>query len=620
MNSIHYILLLWATKESTQQINRIIYKKKIMAEYVKLKIVNKAGKNSPIKDSSLYISMYANGTPYIIDTSTGICTAGVAGDTAKPIQFSTLNGYVLKLDASTQMVSGRLYFSSSSTPIESGGPSIISCPDYFDWLEFTLNGPGLTSKQFVINTTQVDQFGFPITLSNMTPKDPEFGSTAGSNPTETRSSIITAFGKLPSAYQDCLLPNRAVSTDPALRILSPGNAIVNKPSSALTSTFDDVLKRFFQQKPYESKSDNSVYIDSVGGYPYVGKLTTVSETGTDGEKYDYPVLQFNYAGAKDAPNPLGKPTPPPSGKGPYNIYFPFFKTKSDSSFPPPPCWWKAGAGQRKGSLPATSSPSQMVFAANGVFADYAFQHTGSFALTKDSLTNLKVEGLPQAIFTKLYSVVGEASKSKADFIKIVKTAVGADLTDTEEQLILKEARFYSALQQEIIGNLENQLNVAFNRGYAGSKSWITLTGKIGPSGSKKNAKGLYESKVNLGKVYTKQNIPNTTVKLTVGMQVLSYASSQPLEISSISKDGTSFTVTSAKEILAQNDQYLAFSNFYEGIQAENSYAKFFHSDSVSIKGRAYAMPFDDQGGFSSTLTSEWTTIPTSLTITLGAWD
>ena len=533
-----------------------------MSEYVTLTITNSAGEKSPIKDSSLYLSLYAGGTPYSIDASTGVCTAGTAGDVATPIQFSTLTGKALKLDPSEQMASGRLYFSSSNTAIPSGGPSITDCPDYFDWLEFTLNGPSATSKQLVINTTQVDQFGFPITISGMSPADPVYGSTAGSKASATRSSIISGFGKLPTAYKDCLMPNTADTKLPDLRILSPGNAIVQNSSSDLATAFDKVLKKFFQQAPYEPKSGElsvrtPVYIDSVGGYPYVGILTTVSEKGTDGKTHTYPVLQFTYADTTEAPNPLGIPTPPPSGKGPYNIYFPFFNTNTDSAYPPPPYWWKSEFGPKKSSLPDSSTPSQMVFSANGAFADNAFQ-----------------------------------------------CSAGA---------------FYTTLQQQIIGNLENQLNVAFNRGYADSIKWITLTGSIAPSGSSKNNDGLYESTVTLNTAFLAQDLPNTTTNLRVGMQVLSYASSQPLEISALSTD-TTFTVTSVKEILPQNPQYLAFSNFYEGIEAENSYAEFFHQPAVSIGGRAYAMPFDDQGGFSSTLTSNWTTTPTALTITLGAWD
>ena len=535
-----------------------------MTEYVELTIKNNAGDTSPIKDSSLYISLYAGSTPYTIDAMTGFCSAGSAGDTAIPIQFSNLANKVLKLDSSEQMISGRLYFSSSSTPISSGGPSITECPDYFDWLEFTLNGPSATSKQLVINTTQVDQFGFPITINDMAPPDPVYGTAAGIEPSATRSGILNDFKKLPSPYKNCLLKNSKANTDPDLRILSPGNAIVKDPSSDLAGVFSEVLKKFFEQAPYEPKPDQlmiktPVYIDSVAGYPYVGILTEVTETGIDGYQHVYPVLQFNYAGSTDAPNPLGIANPPPTGTGPYNIYFPLFNSNAGVAYPPPPHWWMAKSGIAKGSLPKESTPSQMVFSANGAFADNAFQ--------------------------------------------------------------LIAGKFYSTQQQKIIGDLENQLNVAFNRGFANSFLWQTLTGSIAPSGNTKNSAGFYESVVTLGAPYTNQNLPNTAINLNVGMQVLSYASSQPLKISAIPiASGNTFTVISEKEILAQNTQYLAFSHFYEGIEVENSYAKFFHQTSITIGGRAYAMPFDDQGGFSSTLTSNWQSTPTSLTITLGAWD
>ena len=154
---------------------------------------------------------------------------------------------------------------------------------------------------------------------------------------------------------------------------------------------------------------------------------------------------------------------------------------------------------------------------------------------------------------------------------------------------------YTTGQQQVIGNLENQLNAAFNRGYANSPSWITLTGSIAASGSQENADGLYESEVTLGDAFLDQDLPNTTANIDIDMQVLSYASSQPLQVSEITGQST-FKVTSAKEILPQNPQYLTFSNFYEGNEAYNAYAEFFHRSSISIEGRAYAVPFDDQGG------------------------
>ena len=150
-------------------------------------------------------------------------------------------------------------------------------------------------------------------------------------------------------------------------------------------------------------------------------------------------------------------------------------------------WWESKAGPKESSLPETSSPSQMVFEANGVFADNAFQRTG------------------------------------------------------------KSRTYYTTIQQQIIGNLENQLNVAFNRGYA--IEWFTLTGVIAGSRDTKNRAGLFESAVKLGSTaFSDQNLPNTNINLSLGMQVLSYASSQPLKISAISKSNdTNFTVTFGKE-------------------------------------------------------------------------
>ena len=56
--------------------------------------------------------------------------------------------------------------------------------------------------------------------------------------------------------------------------------------------------------------------------------------------------------------------------------------------------------------------------------------------------------------------------------------------------------------------------------------------------------------------------------------------------------------------------------YYPGNGIWDAYAAFLHQPSVSLNGAAYASPYDDQGGQSSTLS---TASPTALSITLGPW-
>lgn len=517
-----------------------------MPSNVELSIVNNAGSTSALANPyiSIFGTVAGTGTVNFSIQNDGTCKPDPSGTGQDVIKFSSLTG-PLKLDSGLSVTGGRIYFSTSSAVVTNNTqPAASSAAFYYDFVEFALNSGA--SNQLVVDTTQVDQFGFPIKLE-VNPPDTNFGAFAGTE--LDRATLISSFQSfLPagSPYLDCVFP----SGSPIYRLLNPNQAIVAKPSSGLTSYFTNYLDAFFTYY-----TTHTLYLNSDGGYPYKGNVTTVNIGG-----HDYSVLQFTFA--SNAPTPAGLPTTPPEGTGPYNIYYPFFTTNNPgghSSFngqtiPPPPSWWNItipGAG----SLTPTESPSQMVFAGNGVFADDLFQYNIS-------------SPTPQA---------------------------------------------------NVLGNLENQVATALNRGHA--INWKTLTGSIAPSGNTPDPiTHLYTSTITLGTTsYTDQNLPNTTAGLKVGMNVISFGDSQPMNISAIGVDGVTLTVTSLLPILAQNPAYLTFADFYAD-GTYNTFARFFHDSKVSVGGRAYAFSFDDQGGFSSTLTSNWGGgTPTKATITLGPW-
>lgn len=508
-----------------------------------VKIINNAG--SQLADP--YVSVIGNGVNFYI-TKAGACSQTDNGGKTS-IKCSELSSAQLSFDSTDAIAGGRIYFSSQSTPAPPGGFDVATSDFYLDWVEFSLNSG--TSNQLVVNTTQVDQFGFPIQIE-VNPPDENFGATAGT--LLDRQTLIRDFQSLPAGYQDCLYPVPGSSGE-WYRILSPNMAIVKHPSSDLTGTFTSEIDQFFTQ--YSTKA---LYLDSDSAYPYQGRVTTVSEKDKSGKAHDYTVIQFNFA--PDAPINPGIDNPPKSGSGPYNIYYPFFQENNPSGHSAPagieihpaPAWWYDSIVA--GDLNVNENPSQMIFAGNGVFAD-TFWQLG--ITTTESPT-------PQAM---------------------------------------------------VLGNLENQIDVAFQRGHA--RSWFTLAGSIAPSGAADPTTGLHTSTVTLkAQAYGAQNTPNTTANIEVGMQCISIAASIPLQVAKILSD-TTFTVTSSLPILALNTLYLTFANFYPQGGTFNEYGKFFHQDTVSIGGRAYALSFDDQGGFSATLTSNWTSTPSTLTITLGPW-
>src|SRR5262249_2882260 len=130
----------------------------------------------------------------------------------------------------------------------------------------------------------------------------------------------------------------------------------------------------------------------------------------------------------------------------------------------------------------------------------------------------------------------------------------------------------------------------------------------------------YSSKVTLGSTfYADQDQPNNTSRLHKGMSVISLAASIPMVITDISNDGTTFTVSSQQPILAFNLLYLTFADLYPAGGTWNAYGNSFNRPTASIGGRAHALSFDAQGGFSPTLPPNWTATPTTGTITLGPW-
>ncbi|MET1253570.1 hypothetical protein [Aliikangiella maris] len=472
---------------------------------------------------------------------------------------------------------------------------------------------------------------------NINPPDPNYGARAGVY--MDRTSLITSFkNALSTPYHDCLLAN-SDSTD-YFRILSPNQAIVKNPDSELTQTFITSIDKFFShfsqtiawQEQYgvamydEANWENefsrqsnmtaesakiyaedhpeinfffivnepmslpkhgnfspgdavffsgvawpgsapmadiyhkqrpALYLSSDRAYPYRASVTYVKQTDQQGDSHIYPVLQFNFAA--NAPINLGNAVCPPEGNGPYNIYYPFFTTNNPqghTSFDEQALLPPPNwwfEKQNGGLLNPQESPSQMIFASSGIFSDGFWQ---------------------------------------------LNTSVPTP-------------------QSRVLGNLQNQLDVAFNRGHA--VSWFTLVGRISSSGDRDTTTGLFTSTVTLSQqTCTDQNKPNSTANLKVGMQVISFASNIPLKIKSI-VDDRHFTVTSHHPIKAQNSLYLTFANFYPAGGTWNQYGKFFHESEISIDGRAYALSYDDQGGFSSTLTSNWSDSPSELTITLVSW-
>lgn len=287
---------------------------------------------------------------------------------------------------------------------------------------------------------------------------------------------------------------------------------------------------------------------------YSGTVTTIQQQSTAGTPATYTVLQM--AGGT-------------SGEK-YNIFYPYFTTNSPAgktdpfgnAVPAPPVWMFPGSYLAGGN----ESPSQMVFAADGVFANSA----------------LAPQGAPP---TGAYTGIATA-----------------------------------------LGSLENQIVTALARGYA--TSWQTVQGAVPGAVSPD------------GRTVTWQ-LPTGTLSgaaptntLTVGMNVSSWSIfSVPMEITSIDAANDRVTVWTPATFTGSPPvtDMLLFFDMYPAGQRWSGYAKYLHNlmgYDVFIGGRAYALPYDDNGGFSTTLSSVYNpatplttggTTAARATITLGNW-
>lgn len=150
------------------------------------------------------------------------------------------------LGTGTSAFSGRIYLSVGVPKLPftatAGGytaPVFTTQPGYltlFDWIEFSYDSAG----NFNGNTTQVDQFGLPLTLTG-TP-----GGTLQGVLTASRSTImnaaLSAVSGLGSATLSVMVPSAAAAAYPAglelLRVVSPKTA---NAAGSFGNTFDSAI-------------------------------------------------------------------------------------------------------------------------------------------------------------------------------------------------------------------------------------------------------------------------------------------------------------------------------------------------------------------------------------------
>lgn len=213
--------------------------------YIKVSITN----NSKLKDTELYVFLQSQTQIYQISAtdqkasvaSPPSSTSGkpVTSD-APSISLADLkvgNDYVFYIDQSQDLKSGRMYFSDSQSAVQItstngvlgsiNGPA-PTAPFTFDFVELTIKG----NNEVNLDTTQIDQFGIPITVQ-VSPIDSNFANGTGIVAGTKRSTVISNFQTLCqntafAPYSDCVQPIPAKGTIAAShRMIGPQHLIDN---------------------------------------------------------------------------------------------------------------------------------------------------------------------------------------------------------------------------------------------------------------------------------------------------------------------------------------------------------------------------------------------------------
>lgn len=250
-----------------------------------------------------------------------------------------------------------------------GNPSDPNNSIYGDFIEYTITSAAMNGGQpnLNIDTSQVDAFGLPIVLQT-NPADPNSPTGVGVVP--SRQAVFDAFRAAVAGtpFEACV-STPAVGPHGPYRVLSPQDVLQLNPAAALSSWFNATIDAFFQQV-----QANPITLNFNNG-AYTGTVTQVNTEG-----HAYTVMQFT------------------GGGGTVNFYYPFFTSNTPAGYTPhyaaaPPPSWIVQAGKQN------VSPSEMVFANNGVFADNTGQYPqgGPLSQLLGNLENQIVSALSRGV-------------------------------------------------------------------------------------------------------------------------------------------------------------------------------------------------------------------------------
>lgn len=613
-----------------------------MTSYVTLSIVNNSQKNSAasgLADDAVYLFFTQEklNLAWSIDPASGVATPMATPGTLAPaftLADLAAAGGEIQLDASVQVASARLYLSSSPNAVSlsaSGnisGPTASTAAFFYDFVELALacttQGSTPSSAPDVLNvdTTQVDQLGIPLTLQ-VTPQDPSFSAGSGIVLTLDRQTLVKKFKAMAvgplAPFADCVFPQGSDASTP-YRLLNPSDVIGGQLlASSLQGTLATSGAPGAWQATFTITGPGSPAPTNGGlsvGMPVRGPLIPAGTTvgSLPNAPSGNTVVMTSSASvnpftASTSPVELFFVTPPATALATY------FDSAIDDFF----AWCKKNPGvlqveqNNNGNHIYTGSVVQLggIVDINGNSNTYTvLQFTTSgdkesynlyypFFSTNSAAGKITPFGAdvppPPAWWTPSKGLMYYAPPSLMVF-----GASGVFADNTQQPLSAPNS-------SAVLGAIENVIVTALARGYA--TTWKFLQGGITPGSPATTATVSLNSGV-------------TTAGLAGQMDMASF------QIAKIPMTATlpagapvsSFSVSSPLDILPTTADLLTFSQFYPGGGTWSAFARFLHDPAVTIDGRAYALPFDDQGGFSSDLNAATSVAsPASMLVTMGPW-
>jgi hypothetical protein len=331
------------------------------------------------------------------------------------------------------------------------------------------------------------------------------------------------------------------------------------PVNAMATLFDGELATFFQT--YATKTLTLTATDgTTDGYVYTFQGTVSGNA-----------LQLLLTGVADVNGNAVQQTAIPL-QTPFNVYYPFWSSNTfNSSNPAPPSW----------ALYTNVPASVMVFAAEGVFADNAVQPVPSGVTDADIYSTLLGALENQIVAAITRGIANLPALSPQNWGNgTAPTQVAPTLTPAASSLA---PGTYYYVVTAVNANGESIASLEFNATTTAAQPSVQV-----------NWQPLVVATAASFNVY----------RGTASMQENTLAGSKK-------NDGTTSSLVDS----GGGSSQVPPAYFPAGVPA-SGYDSFFHQPSISLNGAAYAGPYDDQGGQSSTLA---VANPTAVSITLGPW-